>query len=114
MVGTIRYEDDICVIPEADHEKEISRLNLALKMSKATSDKLREALKYYAVESNYIRMADCFNQGEVARKALENKDEPLDDPDITKCPECGGEADNGHDRCVPPNPYVCTMCEEKK
>lgn len=28
-----------------------------------------------------------------------------------KCPSCGGEADNGNDRCLPPNPYVCFTCE---
>lgn len=32
--------------------------------------------------------------------------------DITKCPSCGGVADNGHDRCYPPNPYYCTKCSE--
>lgn len=31
--------------------------------------------------------------------------------DLTKCPGCGGPADNGHDRCVPPSPYFCTRCE---
>jgi len=31
--------------------------------------------------------------------------------DINTCPSCGGEADNGHDRCHPPNPYNCTKCE---
>lgn len=34
--------------------------------------------------------------------------------DLTKCPNCGGPADNGHDRCVPPNPYWCTKCEKIK
>lgn len=33
--------------------------------------------------------------------------------DIFHCPECGGPADNGHDRCIPPNPYWCTKCMEK-
>ena len=28
----------------------------------------------------------------------------------TTCPECGGKADNGHDRCTPPQPYCCTKC----
>ncbi len=41
-------------------------------------------------------------------KAPENA---MPDPDLSKCPNCGGEADNGHDRCVPPNPYYCTKCE---
>ncbi len=30
--------------------------------------------------------------------------------DITVCPGCGGYADNGFDRCVPPSPYYCTKC----
>ncbi len=30
---------------------------------------------------------------------------------LSKCPKCGGPADNGHDRCLPPNPYFCTKCE---
>lgn len=35
------------------------------------------------------------------------------EPDIDKCPKCGGPADNGFDRCIPPSPYYCTKCEEK-
>ena len=31
-----------------------------------------------------------------------------------KCPKCGGEADNGHDRCFPHNAYHCTKCSPKK
>ena len=40
-----------------------------------------------------------------------NKAAPSQEYDINKCPGCGGEADNGHDREVPPNPYYCTKCE---
>jgi hypothetical protein len=36
------------------------------------------------------------------------------DPDLSKCPVCGGPADNGHDRCLPPNPYLCTKCAERR
>jgi len=36
---------------------------------------------------------------------------PNDTPDLDKCPVCGGPADNGHDRCFPPNPYYCTKCQ---
>jgi hypothetical protein len=32
--------------------------------------------------------------------------------DLSKCPKCGGPADNGHDRCYPPNPYYCTKCND--
>lgn len=30
--------------------------------------------------------------------------------DLTKCPKCGGEADNGIDRGYPPQPYNCKKC----
>ncbi len=36
--------------------------------------------------------------------------EPPED-DITKCPKCGGPADQGFDRCVPPSPYYCSKCD---
>ncbi len=29
---------------------------------------------------------------------------------LNHCPKCGGPADNGHDRCLPPNPYWCVQC----
>ena len=32
--------------------------------------------------------------------------------DLTRCPNCGGPADNGHDREVPPSPYWCSKCTE--
>lgn len=31
--------------------------------------------------------------------------------DLSKCPRCGGEADNGHDRSYPPVPYYCSKCQ---
>lgn len=30
------------------------------------------------------------------------------------CPNCGGEADNGHSRDVPPVPYFCKACSVPK
>lgn len=35
------------------------------------------------------------------------------DPDINKCPKCGGYADNGFDRSLPPEPYYCSKCEKE-
>lgn len=40
------------------------------------------------------------------RAALAQQEEP----DLSCCPQCGGIADNGHDRGIPPNPYWCTRC----
>lgn len=31
--------------------------------------------------------------------------------DINVCPRCGGFADNGFSREIPPSPYVCRSCE---
>lgn len=42
--------------------------------------------------------------------ALDAALNPTSEPSLDKCPECGGPADNGHDRCYPPNPYCCTKC----
>ena len=33
------------------------------------------------------------------------------DIDLSKCPGCGGPADNGNSRDVPPAPYYCTKCD---
>ena len=33
------------------------------------------------------------------------------EPDVNVCPGCGGYADNGFSRSVPPDPYYCTKCE---
>jgi hypothetical protein len=34
--------------------------------------------------------------------------------DLNICPNCGGPADNGHDRSYPPAPYFCTKCMESR
>jgi len=28
------------------------------------------------------------------------------------CPKCGGPADMGNDRCIPPSPYNCSKCQD--
>ena len=49
-------------------------------------------------------LAQAYENGWNAAKA---------EPDLSRCPKCGGPADNGHDRCIPPNPYHCTKCMEQ-
>ena len=34
--------------------------------------------------------------------------------DLSVCPGCGGVADQGHDRCLPPSPYFCTKCDAEE
>ncbi len=41
-------------------------------------------------------------------KWVDDMEEPK--PNLSTCPGCGGVADNGHDRCVPPSPYYCSKC----
>ena len=36
----------------------------------------------------------------------------MTDEDLSKCPQCGGDADNGIDRCIPPSAYMCKKCCE--
>ena len=33
--------------------------------------------------------------------------------DLFTCPNCGGDADNGFSREIPPSPYWCTKCMEQ-
>ncbi len=33
--------------------------------------------------------------------------------DLGFCPDCDGSGFSGHDRCDPPNPYVCENCDGK-
>ena len=51
--------------------------------------------------------SDCDKAITALRAALE---EPVQEPNLSRCPNCGGPADNGHDRSIPPNPYFCTKC----
>ena len=37
-----------------------------------------------------------------------------EEQDISKCPQCGGSADNGFNREVPPCPYLCTECDPEE
>ena len=48
----------------------------------------------------------------LTKRLLDKQSEPAEpqEPDASKCPKCGGPADNGHDRCCPPNPYACSKC----
>jgi len=58
------------------------------------------ALKAALVEDAMQKFTDVNQELEAA----------LAEPDLSRCPQCGGPADNGHDRCIPPNSYFCTKC----
>ena len=49
-------------------------------------------------------------------EAIRDHPEKLKRIDCTQngntCPGCGGPADNGHDRSIPPNPYYCVACHD--
>ena len=44
-------------------------------------------------------------------RTLVIKPAPVVTADLDKCPGCGGPADNGHSRDLPPVPYYCTRCD---
>ena len=65
-------------------------------------------------ENTYGVWCACGFRGPVfyldpAELNLTLKWQPTHDPNT--CPKCGGEPDNGFDRCMPPNPYHCSKCE---
>lgn len=63
-----------------------------------------------------LRLCAAFEAALAPKEAQVNG--PVNDPgiiepdiDLSKCPKCGGPADNGHDRCLPPSPYYCSKCQ---
>ena len=71
---------------------------------------LRQALEALEVSTRFV-YADLRPQCECSITALRERLAETAD-DLTRCPNCGGPADNGHDREVPPNPYWCSKCTE--
>jgi hypothetical protein len=71
---------------------------------------LRQALEALEVSTRFV-YADLRPQCEDAIAALRERLAETAN-DLTRCPNCGGPADNGHDREVPPNPYWCSKCTE--
>lgn len=55
---------------------------------------------------------EWFNLAKEAHGCYCHEPQPDMETDLNVCPNCGGPADNGFDRCVPPNPYWCTKCSE--
>lgn len=56
-----------------------------------------------------VKLKAVLSQGYLSQPKEEWRDI---ETDLNKCPKCGGKADNGHDRCFPPNPYYCTKCNQ--
>jgi uncharacterized protein with PIN domain len=68
-----------------------------------------EALLRQALEALELR---CGTNAEERNELIPALRERLAETanDLNRCPNCGGPADNGHDREVPPNPYWCSKC----
>ena len=63
-----------------------------------------------AKDPEFAKMMD----EESERLAVEYGDQPqaeAPEPNLDVCPSCGGPADNGNDRCIPPSPYNCSKCQ---
>ena len=81
-------------------------------------DELLDQLKN-AVSTERVSTGQTRNIGEEIIEGLEairDHPEKLKRIDCTQngntCPGCGGPADNGHDRSIPPNPYYCVACHD--
>ncbi len=68
-----------------------------------------EALEAFL--SDELRPYEAAKTAANIRAALaQEQAERVQEPDLSRCPQCNGPADNGHDRSIPPNPYLCTRC----
>ena len=58
---------------------------------------------------DHARWSDLLERVSTEQKRTQNGNK--DTQDLSVCPECGGYADNGFSRSVPPAPYYCTKCD---
>jgi len=88
----------ICNSAEADNYDELNNSSIykALYQQQATA-----AIKAMRIPPAVLRGLEDSAAGRV-RERVEYS--------LSRCPNCGGVADNGHDRCDPPSPYYCTKC----
>jgi hypothetical protein len=105
----------------ARYHHDIQGLLWQLATAKEQADKLREALwdiaNPIAAMGRDVPKGYGFN-GQLAIAIAEKSDyyinkakEALSRQDLNACPNCGGEADQGHDRCYPPTAYLCSKCQ---
>jgi len=121
-----RYHHDIqgllgqlgATLKERDEWKSWSRLNKndplreKLAASQAREQKMRNALLVAQECLSEAHGAVTENQSVTFwfDEALSTVDAALAQ-DLNACPNCGGPADQGHDRCYPPTAYLCSKCQ---
>lgn len=62
-------------------------------------------------ENSNISVGRVENMIEAFADALKEPEPVKEMSDLSRCPECGGPADQGHDRCRPPTAYLCSKCD---
>jgi DNA-directed RNA polymerase subunit RPC12/RpoP len=64
-----------------------------------------------AMTVDILKIQTRIDQIREALRAPTPREIELSQPDyLSRCPGCGGDADNGHDREIPPNAYWCSKC----
>ena len=61
-------------------------------------------------KEEYARVPMNFDMNDQTLWRIGGNSDPQPTHDPNTCPKCGGPADNGFDRCMPPNPYHCSKC----
>lgn len=118
IAGLDEAFDDLQQTAQDEHLKAMSQLTAEQQAHAETAYALiafRNFFWKYAPEGVECsaRLSAAY-EAAIARQASINR--PTDDPNsyLEKCPQCGGVADNGHDRCLPPNPYLCSKCTDDR
>jgi DNA-directed RNA polymerase subunit RPC12/RpoP len=64
-----------------------------------------------ALTADIAKIQTRIDQIREALRAPTPREIELPQPDyLSRCPTCGGPADNGYDRELPPDPYICSKC----
>ena len=88
----------------ADLEDENKRLSAENERLKGVLAELKDALGLVSTEQTPV-----LPETDIQKDSTQNGN--IQEPDVNVCPGCGGYADNGFSRSVPPDPYYCTKCE---
>lgn len=83
-------------------ERAQSQLRQIAGLAKQTLDgKMADGEEWNTLNAIYWHAIDKAEPDELTKNSL------------NVCPKCGGPADNGHDREMPPNAYHCTRCDDR-
>ena len=100
VIGCIGHDCEECqtrIAKDASHRSTAQKVDMKMVIDRA-------------VVEQALHVAESAGYPVALIKALRAALTQQAEPDLSRCPQCNGPADNGFDRSIPPSPYLCTKC----